>query len=268
MEIIVGAASDKGNVKEINQDNFFIKIYEDATGDCAIFAMCDGMGGLTHGEVASSIAVKHFREWFEENYENILNKQSGEILSMMSIAISDINKKIIKYGQKMSSKVGTTASVLIIMGNRYYIVHVGDSRIYKVNKQLVQITKDHSFVAMSVLNKTMTSEEAKHSPRKNVLTQCVGVKEHIDPFATTGKVVENEFFILCCDGLYNKLEEKEMLGEIRKLRNIDSDVLQQCSEKCVNMVKDRGERDNISMIIVWISSEENFISKLKKYVGL
>jgi protein phosphatase len=118
-------------------------------------------------------------------------------------------------------------------------------------------------VAMSVRNKTMTVEEAKHDPRKNVLTQCVGVKEHINVYTATGKVAKNDFFILCCDGLYNKLQERELFYEVKELRDIDSDVLQQCSQKCVNIVKNRGERDNVSIIIVWLSCQESFMSKLK-----
>jgi protein phosphatase len=269
MEIVVGAVSDKGNVKETNQDNFLIKICEDKTGDVGLFVMCDGMGGLSHGEVASSIAVKYFKDWFYSEYETIIGiDNESEIFSLMCGIMECINKKIINYGEQVQAKVGTTISSLLICKNKYYIVHVGDSRVYKIDKKIKQLTEDHTFVAMSVRNKTMTREEAKNNPRKNVLTQCIGVKENIDIYKTFGKIYKNDIFVLCCDGFYNKFEEDELCDEIKKVRSVmDNDILQESAEKFVRKVKERGERDNISLIIVGFDPYEDLISRIKKHIG-
>lgn len=270
MEIIVGAVSDKGNVKEVNQDNFLVKIYEDKLEDIGLFVICDGMGGLAYGEIASSTAVKCFKEWFEENYEVVVhNKNEEEIIFLMTNVLKEINEKIIAYGKKVEARVGTTVSALLICNGKYYIVHIGDTRIYKIDKKLRQLTEDHTLVAMNVKNNIMTKEEAKINPRKNVLTQCIGVKENIEVFKSLGKVLKNDIFILCCDGFYNKFEDTELFHEIKAIRsNIDNDTLQQAAESYVAEVKNRRETDNISIIIVAITCEESFISRIKKHIGL
>ncbi|MCR3760724.1 PP2C family protein-serine/threonine phosphatase [Clostridium felsineum] len=269
MEIVVGAVSDKGNVKPTNQDNFLVKIYENNNQDIGLFVMCDGMGGLSFGEVASSISVKSFKEWFDKNYERVINeKDENQIINFMVKVIEVVNKKIREYGEKELAKVGTTISALLLCKDKYYIVHVGDSRIYKINKEIKQLTEDHTLVAMNVKNNIMTEDEAKSSARKNILTQCVGVKENIEVFKQYGRINKNDVFILCCDGLYNKFEEKELYDEIKKIKNaIDNDVLQNTAQEFVNRVKERGEKDNISVIIVGFVSDEGFIEKLKKHVG-
>lgn len=170
--------------------------------------------------------------------------------------------------KKESVKVGTTVSALLLCNDIYYIAHVGDSRIYKINKEIKQLTEDHTLVAMNVRNNIMTEIEAKNSAKKNILTQCVGVKENIEVFKERGKINKNDVFVLCCDGFYNKFEEEELYSEIKKIKNIiDNDVLQEAAQKFVNKVKERGEKDNISIIIVGFVSDEGFIDKLKKHVG-
>lgn len=270
MEIVVGAVSDKGNVKSINQDNFLVKIYEDNDKDIGLFVMCDGMGGLAFGEIASSISVKFFKEWFDEYYERIRSeKDESAITTFMAKIIEKVNKKVMDYGKKESAKVGTTVSALLLCNNKYYIAHIGDSRIYKINKGIKQLTEDHTLVARNVKNKIMTKEEAKNSAKKNILTQCVGVKENIDVYKDFGKTSKNDIFVLCCDGFYNKFDEDELYDEIKKIKNsVDNDVLQEAAQKFVDKVKKRGERDNISVIIVGFISEEGFMYKLKQHIGL
>ncbi|MDD3223251.1 MAG: serine/threonine-protein phosphatase [Clostridium sp.] len=269
MGIVVGAVSDKGNVKKLNQDNFLIKIYQNQKKNCALFVMCDGIGGLSNGEVASSIAVKYFKEWFKNNFQVVTEDLSEKkVINLMSNALNEVNNRIIKYGQDMSIKLGTTVSALLFLNIKYFIVHVGDSRIYKLNSKINQLTEDHTYVAMSVKNKTMTKEEARNNPKKHILTQCIGVKKNIDIYKAMGKIYKNDFFILCCDGLYNKIQEKELLNNIKSLKEINNETLQGCAQKCVNVVKNRGEVDNISMIIVGFMGRNNFLSKLKKRLVL
>lgn len=105
MEIVVGAVSDKGNIKPTNQDNFLVKIYEDNNRDIGLFVMCDGMGGLSFGEIASSISVKYFKEWFDKHYERIINeKDEKKITEFMAKIIEVVNTKIRDYGKKRISE--------------------------------------------------------------------------------------------------------------------------------------------------------------------
>ena len=270
MEIMVGAVSDKGNVKKLNQDNFLAQICAGTNGDEGLFIMCDGMGGLSKGEVASTKAVHGFKEWFDINFSSLsLNSRAEDILSSLSEVLEKVNKEIISYGLSIAERVGTTTSVLLIYSNSFYIVHVGDSRIYRLNRQLEQLTEDHTYVAMSVKNNLMTKEEAKINSKKNVLTQCIGVKENIDIFKTSGKISGKEIFILCSDGFYNKLSEKEIVQALKNNAEINNDTLQETAAELVAKVIAREERDNISVMLVGLNGKgEKLGSKINRLLNI
>lgn len=173
----IGAKSDIGNTKEVNQDNILVKIGEHKGREFGLCLVCDGLGGLTNGEVASQIAVKAFKVWWKEKLNDLIkNKNDLEILKSLEETVNVANKQILKYSIENNCKVGTTITALFLLGSEYYIVNVGDSRIYKFEKDISQETEDDSYVAMKVKNKEMTIEEAKTSKYKNLLLQCVGSK--------------------------------------------------------------------------------------------
>lgn len=269
MEIMVGAVSDIGNVKKVNQDNFLAQICAGTNGDEGIFIMCDGMGGLAKGEVASTKAVHAFKEWFDLNFKKLsLSLHAEDILSSLSLVLENVNKEIISYGLSIAERVGTTTSVLLIYSNNFYIVHVGDSRIYRLEKKIEQLTEDHTYVAMSVKNNLMTKKEAKLSSKKNVLTQCIGVKENIEIFKNAGKISGKEIFILCSDGFYNKLSEDEIMQALKNNNEINNDTLQETATALVAKVMSRAERDNISVMFVGLSNKnEKFGEKINRFLN-
>lgn len=264
----IGAASDIGNTKEVNQDNILVKIGEHKGREFGLFLVCDGLGGLTKGEVASLIAVKTFKSWWEEKLEALIkNKNDIEILKSLEDTVRIANKLILNYAKENNCKVGTTITGLFLYGSDYYIVNVGDSRIYKFENNISQETEDDSYVAMKVKNKEMTIEEARTSKYKNLLLQCVGSKEEIQVYKKKGEIKHAKAFLLCSDGFYNKFSEKEMKDYIKfinKQGNADSTVQKTVSEM-VQIVKGRKERDNISLIICCIEDNKKnngFLSNL------
>jgi len=269
MEIMVGAVSDKGNVKKVNQDNFLAQICAGTNGDQGIFIMCDGMGGLSKGEIASTKAVHGFKEWFDTNFKRLSPRSHSEdILSSLSQVLENVNKEIISYGLSIAERVGTTTSVLLIWSNNFYIVHIGDSRIYRLNRKIEQLTEDHTCVAMKVKNNLMTREEAKVNSKKNVLTQCIGVKENIEIFKNTGKIFGQEIFILCSDGFYNKLSEDEIVQALKSNDEINNDTLQETATKLVAKVMSRAERDNISVMLVGLNCKgEKLGAKINRFLN-
>lgn len=249
--IEVGAITDKGNVKEINQDNILVRIGEHNGREFGIFVVCDGLGGLTNGEIASAIAIKQFKIWWEcEVRDLVKSNQELKIINSMKNIIEKANNEIREYGNKINERVGTTISALFLLQNKYYIVHVGDSRIYKITNRVFQLTEDHSYVAMKIRNGEMTKKEAKLSKQKNILLQCVGVKEKLDIFTKCDDIYGNEIFILSSDGFYGKLEENEMYLQTRKWCKYGDITLEELTRNLVELVKERKERDNISAIIV------------------
>lgn len=251
----IGATSDIGNTKEVNQDNILVKIGEHRGREFGLCLVCDGLGGLTNGEVASLIAVKTFNEWWEEKLKDLIkNVNDLEILKSLEDTVNVANKLIRNYAKENDCQIGTTITALFLYGPKYYIVNVGDSRIYKFKNDISQETEDDSFVAMKVKNKEMTVEEAKTSKYKNLLLQCVGSKEEIQVYKKIGELKKSEAFLLCSDGFYNKFSEKEMKDYIKIIKRQDNteSTVQKTVSEMVQVVKGRKERDNISLIICYI----------------
>ncbi|MFL0250728.1 PP2C family protein-serine/threonine phosphatase [Clostridium neuense] len=254
--LIAGAFSDKGNFKDTNEDNILVKIGEDKSGDFGMFVVCDGLGGLDFGEIASNTAVVKLKKWWEEELAQIIKtKIQDEIPTMLSSVLKKINETIIEYGIQKNKKLGTTVSLIFIYGVRYYILHVGDSRIYSVKNKIEMLTEDHSYVAYKVKNNMMTQEEAKISPDRHVLMQCVGVKKEIDIFKQSGILSDKEIFVVCSDGFYNKLKEEDIKSNIIN-DDFDDETLQKSAKKLVQLVRSRGETDNISVILVGVKKNK------------
>ncbi|SHK19787.1 protein phosphatase [Clostridium cavendishii DSM 21758] len=263
----VGVASDIGNTKTTNQDSVLVEIGDYKGKEFGLFLVCDGLGGLSQGEIASLSAVKCFKEWWENEVGDLIKKEDKDIIESLEETLLRANRRIYKYSKEINSKIGTTVTALFISGNKYYIVNVGDSRIYRVDKRVIQETEDDSYVAMKVKNKEMTIEEAKNSKMKNILLQCVGAKENIVVYKKIGEIGQSAAFLLCSDGFYNKFNEKEMKIELDKLlksEDYDTEV-QDLAINMVQTVKNRKERDNISLILVIIEGrreKENIFSRL------
>lgn len=250
--LIAGAFSDKGNFKDTNEDNILVKIGEDKNGDFGMFVVCDGLGGLDFGEIASNIAVMKLKEWWEEELIKIIKaKREAEIPVILSSIFRKINELIIEYGAKKNKKLGTTISLIFMYSGRYYILHVGDSRIYSMKNGIEKLTEDHSYVAYKVKNNIMTPEQARISPERHILMQCVGVKSDIDIFKKNGNLSGNEIFIICSDGFYNKLKDEDIIANILS-DDFDDETLQKSANKLVQLARNRGEHDNISVILVGV----------------
>lgn len=250
--LAAGAFSDKGNFKDANEDNILVKIGEDKNGDFGMFVVCDGLGGLDFGEIASNTAIMKLKKWWEEELVKIIKaKLEDDIPIILSSIFKEINEEIIEYGVKKNKKLGTTISLIFMYSGRYYILHVGDSRIYSMKNGIEKLTEDHSYVAYKVKNNMMTPEEAVTSPERHILMQCIGVKRDIDIFKKNGSLSGNEIFIICSDGFYNKLKDEDIRNNILS-DDFDDETLQRSAKKLVQLARSRGEHDNISVILVGV----------------
>ena len=143
----------------------------------------------------------------------------------------------------------------IIVKGKYYIAHVGDSRIYKYKKGLEQLTEDHSLVALKVKKGEMTLEESKVSKEKNILLQCIGIRPDIEIYNKIGSIKDGDKFILCSDGFSNRLQDIEICD----LFNYEDRGIS--LKETIDLVKSRGERDNISAIVLDVEKDVNPILK-------
>lgn len=255
--IEIGAISDKGLIKESNQDNILVQIGEHNNSEFGLFIVCDGLGGLAFGEVASATAVTIFKKWWETQVAFFVkNTDDKEIIDSLKRAVIQANEEILEYSRKINQRVGTTLSALLILKNKYYIVHVGDSRVYCISETIAQLTEDHSYVAMQVKNRQMTEAEAKVSNKKNLLLQCLGIKQGIQIFSKVGKIKGNELFLVCSDGFYNTFDKWELLKTLKRWKYVNKITLQAQTKALVELVKQRKERDNISAIVISLDKAE------------
>lgn len=257
---IIGALSDTGVIKKINQDSIFAKIGESDEGEFALFVIADGMGGLSDGEVASRTCISFLKQWWDTDLKRIIYNSAESQLKDIAKCIVNIfyyiNEKIIEYSQGISRRVGSTLSVLFIIKGQFFVCHIGDSRIYRLRgKRLEQLTEDHSLVALKVTNGLITKEQAKQHPERNILTQCIGVHKELNIFQAKGDVFDNDIFLLCSDGFYNKLSDEEIIASFSKNKDEDLD---ETIRNLINIIISREERDNISCMAVNIRQTEAF----------
>lgn len=259
---IIAAKTDVGNCKQVNQDSFTAKVAKTAIGEIAFAVICDGMGGLEQGEVASTHVVKESQRWFEQSFTKWMEQGMDQSLLMQQWKqlIDACNTQIAAYGKKEGIQVGTTATFLLLLQDMYYIAHVGDCRVYEMRNGLRQITTDQTFIEREVALGHMTKEQALNDARKNVLLQCIGVNPEVSVDYLCGKVEPDTSFLLCSDGFRHELTTEELMQyacvNLKHLNFSNASredmhaQMKQQLEYLAELAKSRGEKDNLSAILV------------------
>ncbi|MGE5613403.1 MAG: Stp1/IreP family PP2C-type Ser/Thr phosphatase [Bacillota bacterium] len=237
------ARSDRGLVRELNEDSY--RIISGSSGTPFVFIVADGMGGHNCGEVASKMTVEYIKNTVERGGFSLGSPEDVEE-AFREIVIG-ANKAVFEASleQPGTSGMGTTLTMAVIYGNKVTVAHVGDSRLYLVREgNIRQLTEDHSYISELVKNGTLTIEEAKMHPNKHVITRAIGTSSALDVGIMSFDYEEGDIFVLCTDGLTNKLEEYEILDVIA---NNEPD---EACEKLVDIAKSKGGEDNITVIVI------------------
>ena len=249
MNFIISANTDVGISKETNQDSLTSLVVNTPQGRMAFCVLCDGMGGLDKGEVASASVITAFRNW-------ALNELCNQPLEDATIrsqweAIIDQQNNVIKvYGARQGVRLGTTVVVMLLTQTRYYVLNVGDSRAYELTTGIRQITNDQTFVAREVAQGHMTPEEAETDSRRSVLLQCVGASDEVYPDMFFGDVAHDAIYMLCSDGFRHEITAEEIYEKLQPGVLFDDYTMQQHSLSLIELNKQRQERDNISVSLV------------------
>jgi serine/threonine protein phosphatase PrpC len=210
------------------------------------------MGGLAQGEVASANVVRAFRRWALESLPELCQSELDEesIRVDWERIIQDQNASIREYGMQLGARMGTTAVVMLLTQQRYYIMNVGDSRAYELRAGLRQITNDHSYVAREVALGNIRPEDAEHHPKRNVLLQCVGASERVYPDMFFGDVQPGTVYMLCSDGFRHEITPQEIYEKLQPVRMTDEETMRRSAWELVELNKQRRERDNISVALI------------------
>lgn len=251
MQYIGNAVTDKGSYKKVNQDSLTVKIADSPWGPVCLAVICDGLGGLKQGEVASTGVVTAFDRWFRERFGRLQDGWCGkEIEQEWRKLLLFANDRIMEYGKRNRVELGTTVTAALFCDTRYYVMHVGDCRLYAVTDRLTQLTKDQTLIAYEMEAGRMTAEQAASDSRKNVLLQCVGVTGHIVPDFLTGSVSPDTAYLLCSDGFRHEITDQEIEEWCNPRKNENQEAIGQNLKALVALNRTRGERDNISAILI------------------
>ncbi len=234
--------TDKGRVRVKNEDAYDIGKFEDG----AVWAVvCDGMGGVNGGNVASMIAVDVIAKAFTKSYRE--DADGNSIRSMLLTALNAANTYIYEAAKEDEelAGMGTTAVAVVVKEDTAYIAHVGDSRAYLIrDNSIEQETRDHSMVQALVERGELTEEEAMTHPKKNYITRAVGVEEELDVDYNEIPLQDTDAILLCTDGLTNCVGKEEILSIIQENGALASPDL------LVEQAIEHGGNDNITVVVI------------------
>ena len=266
-DIEFAAVTDIGKIREKNEDNVLI------SSDLGLGAVADGMGGHSAGEIASNIAVSVLAETVRK-----VNSQQLKIPDNFLPKLAPVERKLLMaanlanaaiYSTAQSSDIyrmmGTTLTGVLFDKDCATAVHVGDSRLYLFrDDKIIQITTDHSLATEHVRRGLLTRAEADRSKIQNVLTRAMGIKKNIEFDLLKFPVKAGDVLLLCSDGLYKGLSEKEMAQLLKK--GHDMPIVKLCKQ-LVRISNENDGQDNISAVLIKIlpAQKATFKQRLNRY---
>ena len=254
MDYQIAFHTDIGIRKETNQDSLCIKQAQTNKGTILLAMVCDGMGGLAKGEVASATIINAFSTWFEQELPNELASDNyiQEIRYRWDRMIKEQNQSIAEYGRLNHIQLGSTLTAILIFENGQYLIgHVGDTRVYRIkDDEIITLTLDQTVVANEVRQGRLTPEQAETDPRRNVLLQCIGASRIVEPDFIEGKIGTNECYMICSDGFRHVVSSDEIKNAFCPSNNPDETTMKNNVVKLIELNKERQETDNISAVLI------------------
>lgn len=253
MEYAATYNTDIGIRKSTNQDSVAIRIMDTPDGQVAFAIVCDGMGGLAKGELASKEVITSFCRWFDEEFVSQIADGSFSALRLRDDwngIIQTENRLLGIYGSDNNIMLGTTVSAILMYKEDFFIVHVGDSRVYELSNDVRILTKDQTFVAREIAAGRMTPDEAKVDPRRSVLLQCVGASATVTPDFLKGKIQSNAVYFVCSDGFRHQISEQEIMEKLGPKNTKNMEELKYGCVYLTELVKNRKESDNITIAAI------------------
>ena len=234
----VVSATNVGNYRKNNEDSYYVNESKN------LYVLADGMGGHLAGERASKMATEIIGQDFVKDREI---KSIDDAIEILSSSIRDANKKIFESSQENEDYrgMGTTLSSGLILGDVLIYSNIGDSRIYRINEEMEQITQDDSFVNYLIEIGEITEEEAKNHPKKNVLTKAMGTTSDIEVIVNTLDIKDKDVFLFCSDGLTNMVSDEEIFKIVKE------NSPEEARDMLLDLALKNGGMDNITFILVF-----------------
>lgn len=238
--MIISAKTDVGAFRDNNQDAFLCGTF--INGDSWAI-VCDGMGGVSGGQVASKLCIEKAATVIRKGYRNRMSVKSAK--NLLESAISAANAVVFEESlkDKELQGMGTTIVAAVIVGSIAVIAYVGDSRAYLINDTITRVTTDHSLVQLMIDSGRITPEEAKTHPDRNIITRAVGIENFVDADIEIVDISPEDKLLLCTDGLTGVVEDSDILSVVNEYHGASA-------EKLIEKAIENGSRDNITAVIV------------------
>jgi protein phosphatase len=240
--IHIHGESHTGNVRYDNQDS--IRIYDPADTEAlqshgALYGVADGMGGYEHGGLASALALETFGQTF-------YSSPAGKALPNMRRGIQDANLAVYQKAQKLGARMGTTLSIINLIGQQLHIAHIGDSRIYLVrNRKAACLTNDHTVVGELVRMRVISPDKVRTHERRSILQKALGVDLFVQPDLTSHELHDEDYVILCTDGVWAYVEDEEFGQIVQQAQDPET-----ISRMLIECALERESDDNVSALVI------------------
>ncbi|MBI5189202.1 MAG: Stp1/IreP family PP2C-type Ser/Thr phosphatase [Nitrospirae bacterium] len=250
MRVMSAGRTDVGRKREHNEDSLGVF---DGLG---LYLVADGMGGHAAGEVASGIAVDTVRAFIGSTAEGAVTNwpfgpdpalSPGANRLAAGIKLANMAIRAEARTNPTEKGMGTTIVAVLMDGDTAHVAHVGDSRVYVLGGGvLTRLTTDHSFVEEMVANGSLTPEQARAHPMKNLITRALGSKDEVKVDITSRPLRAGEIYLLCSDGLSGMLTD----GEITRIISDNSTDMAACAETLISRANENGGLDNITAVLL------------------
>lgn len=237
MKRLFTGLTDPGLLRAVNQDDYFI----DPKG--RFFVVADGMGGHAGGQEASRLATQAIKDYLLEHWDS-----NADSKALLENALLKANGEILQDQAKHPERadMGTTAVAVAFREDQSWCAHIGDSRLYRLRgAKLHQITEDHTWVARAMKSGDLTSDQARVHPWRHILSRCLGREDVRQVDVQSFDLQPSDRLLLCSDGLTEELSDQSIAFHLKTIRACD-----RAAVALVNAAKDRGGRDNITVVIV------------------
>ena len=236
--------SHVGKVRQDNQDAIRLCDPNDefsaTTGH--LYGIADGMGGYAHGGVASSLALQTFFETFY-----VANGVSP--IQRLRVSIQNANLSVYQTAQRMAvGRMGTTLTAVNVIGKKAFVGHIGDSRAYLIRgDKSTCLTNDHTRVGELVRMRVLSPDKVRTHAQRSVLEKCLGTSLFVQPDIFQFPVQEDDKLVLCTDGVWSVVEDKEFA-----VLAAEADNPKDLSKKIFGLAMDRDSDDNLSIVVLYL----------------
>ncbi len=231
------AASDIGNVREINQDVY--AQHSGLNGD--LFLVCDGMGGTELGKEAARLAA-------DTIIETVSGRWTENVFELMKNSIKKANQAVYLYSKKMGKTAGTTVVIVLIRNSVLYYAHVGDSRLYYLGGgRFFPLTKDHSLVQSLLDEGLITKQEAAFHPKRNIISRSLGIEAEVEPEICKEALTPSagDCLLMCSDGLTGEINDESIREILSENISVKEKVI-----RLTEAAKKYGGNDNITVLLI------------------